>query len=135
MIPAITSFYAALLALLFIFLSKRVITTRREERVSIGDGNNPRLCRAIAVHNNFAQYVPFALLLITFVELSAAPVWLVHLLGLLLLAGRVLHVYGVGREPENFRMRTWAMVLTFTVLAIAAVQLLATTLIRWIIAA
>jgi len=133
MIPAITSFYAALLALLFIFLSKRVITTRREERVSIGDGNNPRLCRAIAVHNNFAQYVPFALLLITFVELSAAPVWLVHLLGLLLLAGRVLHVYGVGREPENFRMRTWAMVLTFTVLAIAAVQLLATTLIRWII--
>jgi uncharacterized membrane protein YecN with MAPEG domain len=135
MIPAITSFYAALLALLFIFLSKRVITTRREERVSIGDGNNPRLCRVIAVHNNFAQYVPFALLLITFVELSAAPVWLVHLLGLLLLAGRVLHVYGVGREPENFRMRTWAMVLTFTVLAIAAVQLLTTTLIRWIIAA
>ena len=76
-----------------------------------------------------------SVLLITFVELSAAPVWLVHLLGLLLLAGRVLHVYGVGREPENFRMRTWAMVLTFTVLAIAAVQLLTTTLIRWIIAA
>jgi uncharacterized membrane protein YecN with MAPEG domain len=135
MIPAITSFYAALLALLFIFLSKRVITIRREERISSGDGNNPRLCRTIAVHNNFAQYVPFALLLITFVELSAAPVWLVHLLGLLLLAGRVLHIYGVGREPENFRMRTWAMMITFAVLAIAAVQLLTTTLIRWIIAA
>ena len=134
MIPAITSFYAALLALLFIFLSKRVVTTRREERISIGDGNNPRLCRAIAVHNNFAQYVLFALLLITFVELSAAPVWLVHLLGLLLLIGRILHIYGVGREPENFKLRTWAMVLTFAVLAIAAVQLLTTTLIRWIIA-
>jgi uncharacterized membrane protein YecN with MAPEG domain len=134
MIPAITSLYAALLALLFISLSKRVSTTRREERVSIGDGNNPRLCRAIAVHNNFAQYVPFALLLITFVELSAAPVWLVHLLGLLLLIGRILHIYGVGREPENFKLRTWAMVLTFAVLAIAAVQLLTTTLIRWIIA-
>ena len=135
MIPAITSFYAALLALLFIFLSKRVVTVRREERVSIGDGGNARLRRAIAVHNNFAQYVPFALLLITFVELSAAPVWLVHLLGLLLLLARVLHVYGVGREPENFKLRTWAMLLTFAVLAIAAVQLVTTTLIRWIIAA
>jgi uncharacterized membrane protein YecN with MAPEG domain len=135
MIPAITSFYAALLALLFIFLSKRVITTRREEGVSLGDGGNARLRRAIAVHNNFAQYVPFALLLVAFVEQAAAPVWLVHLLGLLLLAGRCLHAYGVGREPESFRMRTWAMVLTFAVIAIAAVQLLTTTLIRWIIAA
>jgi uncharacterized membrane protein YecN with MAPEG domain len=135
MIPAIISLYAALLALLFIFLSKRVINTRRQERVSIGDGGNARLRRAIAVHNNFAQYVPFALLLIAFVELSAAPVWLVHLLGLLLLVARCMHAYGVGREPENFRLRTWAMVLTFAVLAISAVQLLTTTLIRWIIAA
>lgn len=135
MIPAITSLYAALLALLFIFLSKRVITMRREERVAIGDGGNARLRRGIAVHNNFAQYVPFALLLIAFVEFSAAPVWLVHLLGILLLIARFLHAYGVGREPENFRLRTWAMVLTFAVLAIAAVQLLTTTLIRWIIAA
>lgn len=135
MIPAVTSLYAACLALLFIVLSKRVINCRRAARVAIGDGDNPRLCRAIAVHNNFAQYVPFALLMIAFVEQSAAPIWLVHVLGLMLLVGRALHAFGVSREPENFKFRRWAMILTFAVLAIAAIQLLTTALIRWIIAA
>ena len=133
MTPVIVPFYAALLALLFIVLSKRVIQARRAARVAIGDGDNPRLRRAIAVHNNFAQYVPLALLLMTFVEMASAPYWLVHLLGLILLAGRGLHAYGVGQEKENFRLRRIAMLLTFAALAIAAVHLLTTTAIRLIV--
>lgn len=134
MTPVIVPFYAALLALMFIVLSNRVVKARRAARVAIGDGDNLRLRRTIAVHNNFAQYVPLALLLLIFVEISAAPVWLVHLLALMLLAGRVLHAYGVSQEQENFRLRSTGMVLTFAAIAIAAVQLLTTTLIRLLIA-
>lgn len=135
MTPVIVPFYAALLTLLFIVLSKRVIQARRAARVAIGDGDgdNPRLRRAIAVHTNFAQYVPLALLLMTFVEMASAPYWLVHLLGLILLAGRGLHAYGVSQEKENFRLRRIAMLLTFAALAIAAVHLLTTTAIRLIV--
>ena len=134
MIPAITSFYAALLALLFIFLSKRVITTRREERVSIGDGNNPRLCRAIAVHNNFAQYVPFALLLMTLVELTPAPLLLIHVLGLLLLVGRLVHAWGVSCANEKYTLRVVGITLTLLVIGLAALYLLWVAVVRYSIA-
>ena len=130
-IPAITSLYAALLALLFLILSVRVILTRRQERVPVGDGGNPRLCRVIGVHNNFAQYVPFALLLMTFVELAPAPILLVHVLGLLLLVGRILHAWGLSRE--NFRLRSAGITLTLVVIGLAAVYLLWVALVRLLI--
>ena len=38
--PAITPIYAALLGLLFILLSVRVIQLRRQESVALGDGGN-----------------------------------------------------------------------------------------------
>lgn len=131
---AIVPFYAALLALGFIALSRRVIRSRRQERVAIGDGDNPRLRRAIGVHNNFAQYVPLALLLLAFVELAAAPALLVHALSLTLLTGRCLHAYGVSQENEKFRYRILGMRLTFATIALAAIYLLVTTLLRLVIA-
>jgi len=131
---AVVPFYAALLALLFVALSIRVVKTRRRERVAIGDGDNPRLRRIIGVHNNFAQYVPLALLLLTFVELAAAPLLLVHLLCLLLLIGRCVHAYGVSQDSENFRFRALGMRLTFAAIALAALYLLVTALIRAFIA-
>ncbi|MEO8418025.1 MAG: MAPEG family protein [Methylophilaceae bacterium] len=124
-LPVIVPFYAALLGILFIVLSSRVIKTRRQERIAIGDGDNPRLQRAIAVHNNFAQYVPLALLLLMFVEMQQAPVLITHVLCLFLLVARLLHAYGVGHMHENFRFRSIAMFLTFSVIGLSAVFLLA----------
>lgn len=134
MMLAIVPVYAALLALLFVALSIRVVKTRRRERVAIGDGDNPRLRRAIGVHNNFAQHVPLALLLLAFVELAAAPILLLHILCLMLLVGRCMHAYGVSQESENFRFRTLGMRLTFASIALAAIYLLVATLIRLLIA-
>jgi uncharacterized protein len=64
----IVPFYASLLAAHYIFLSLRVVRMRRSNRVALGDANNLELQRAIRVHANFAEYVPFALLLVAFVE-------------------------------------------------------------------
>lgn len=134
MMLVVVPFYAALLALLFVALSIRVIKTRRRERVAIGDGDNPRLRRIIGVHNNFAQYVPLTLLLLAFVELAAAPLLLVHILCLMLLIGRCIHAYGVSQASENFRFRALGMRLTFAAIVLAALYLLVTTLIRLVIA-
>jgi len=65
--------YAALLALLFVFLSVRTIRMRRRLRIGIGDAENPVMLRAMRVHANFAEYVPMGLLLAFFVETSGAP--------------------------------------------------------------
>jgi uncharacterized membrane protein YecN with MAPEG domain len=116
--------YAAILALFFLLLSKRVIVMRRKAKVAVGDGGNPELARLIAVHNNFAQYVPIALLLLAFMELQHAPALLLHVLGITLLAGRIIHAHGVSQMQEPFRLRAIAVGLSFAVIATASVYLL-----------
>jgi len=116
----ITAFYAALLAVLFLVLSVRVIGWRRQARVEIGHGDNAQLLRRMRVHANFAEYVPFALLLMAFAESLTAPRPLIHLLGLVLVAGRLLHAYGLSQTPQILRYRVWGMTLTLIVIAIAA---------------
>lgn len=108
----ITAFYAAPLALLFVRLSLRTIHARRSTGISIGDGGQADLTRAMRVQANFAEYTPIALLMIVLAELQGLPGLLVHALGITLLAARLVHAYGVSREPEDFRFRIIGMQLT-----------------------
>ncbi len=124
MLPVITSIYAALLALFFIFLSIRVIRARREESIALGDGGNEKVRRAMRVQANFAEYVPLALLLIAFAEMQGLVSWMIHLLALLLLAGRLVHAYGVSQLQENYNYRVTGMVLTFGAIAGSSLMLL-----------
>jgi hypothetical protein len=116
----VTALYGGALALLFIFLATRVIGFRRSAKVSIGDGGNSALLRRIRVHGNFAEYVPFAIVLMALAESMTAPAWLLHAAGLALAGGRVCHAYGVSQSPENFRLRITGMAVTFTVLGVMA---------------
>lgn len=116
----ISAFYAALLAALFLLLSIRVVGWRRMQRVELGDGENRELLRRIRVHANFAEYVPFTLLLMALAESMAPPRPLLHLVGMILVAGRVVHAYGLSQTPHILRYRAWGMVLTFAALGIAA---------------
>ena len=121
---AITPIYAALFGLMFVYLSFLVIKQRRAAKISLGDGDNPALRKAIAVHNNFSQYVPFTLLLIAFVELNHASAYLVHGLCAALLIGRVAHAYGLAQAVQVMKLRQLGMVLTFAVIMIATLYLL-----------
>jgi uncharacterized membrane protein YecN with MAPEG domain len=120
MIPTIVPFYAAVLGLIFIFLSARVIVARRQFRVRLGSGGNEVLERCIRVQGNFAEYVPITIILLTFLELYGASKWLVHALCIALLLGRCIHAYCVGRIDEDIRQRRAGMALTFGTLFIAA---------------
>lgn len=120
----VTPLYAAILGLLFIVLSVRIIGLRRKLKVSLGSGEQPVLVRAIRVHSNFAEYVPLALLLLFFLELQMGPTLLVHLLCVALLIGRGIHAYGVSQVDENHRFRVAGMTLTFAVVISAALRIL-----------
>ncbi len=121
MIPTIVPFYAAVLGLIFIGLSARVIVARRQFRVRLGSGGQEVLERRIRVQGNFAEYVPLTVILLTFLELDGAAKWLVHLLCIAFITGRCLHAYCVSRIDEDIRQRRTAMILTFGTLAIAAI--------------
>lgn len=123
MLP-VTGLYAAILGFAFIWLAVRVIKARRTYRVAIGTGQHRLVERAVRAHGNFAEYVPFALLIMALCELNRAPDWGLHALGAALLAGRALHAWGITREPEDFRFRTAGMSLTFAVLSLGSAALL-----------
>ena len=126
----ITALYAALLTVLFVILSVRVIAMRRGSGAALGDGGDPGLLRKIRVHGNFAEYVPLGLILLGLAEGLRAPGWLLHLLGLALLVGRLLHAYGVSRTNEQFGFRVGGVALTLTMLISAAITCLTRALLH-----
>lgn len=118
--PQIIPFYASLLALLFLFLSYRVIRLRRALKASIGDAGDKQLLRAMRVHANFAEYTPLALLLLLALELQVFYPWALHVLGATLVVGRLLHAYGVSQTREQLQFRIAGMACTFAVMLVAA---------------
>lgn len=117
----VTPLYAALLALWFTLLSLHVISRRRAARVSLGDGGNGPLQRAIRAQANFAEYVPLALVLLLVIELSRYSIYLVHAIGILLVLARLLHGYALAWNPSFRQGRVWGAALTFVVLLAEAV--------------
>ena len=120
----ITSIYAALLALFFVGLSVRTLLLRRSLKIAIGDGGDKIMLRAIRVHSNFAEYVPFGLLLLYLAETQGAPSVAVHGVGLCLTIGRLSHAYGVSQENEQFKYRVLGISVTLTALVVSASFLL-----------
>lgn len=117
----ITALYAAILALIFVYLSRRIIKIRRKVKSAIGDAGDEQLKRAIRAHANFIEYVPLALLLFAFLEFQHAPAVLIHLLGILLVIGRIVHAYGLSQIKEDYRYRIVGTVITLNIILASAI--------------
>ena len=125
--PSITAAYAAILAILFVAMSGWVVVGRLQTDALFGDGGNDGMLRRARAQGNFAEYVPYALLLIALLEAGGAGHVLVHLLCLVLLAARLAHPFGMlapKNSPQQFACRGGGIVATFAVLLVAAVALL-----------
>lgn len=125
-----TALYAALLGLMFVVLSIKVIKQRRRYQVGIGSKGEATLERAIRVHANFAEYVPFALLLLFLAEYSGLATVYLHVLGATLVLGRFSHAFGVSQLKEPLQFRIFGMLLTFAVIILAAVAILTLQLLK-----
>ncbi len=125
---SVSGIYVALGGLLLIALTFRVVRLRQRLGVALGDGGNVALKRAIRVHANCTEYLPLGLVLLVALDLrQLAPVWL-HVLGAMLLTGRVLHALGVSRTQEPFPVRVTGMLLTLAAIVVASARLLITYL-------
>ncbi len=128
MTPIIVPGYAAIFVFIFVLLAVQVIRLRQKYMVGIGAGGHVDLERASRVHANFAEYVPFAILLLGFMEMQRQSIWLIHILAIALLVGRLVHAYGVSQPDEDINLRSTGMLLTFAVLIVAAIVLLVNAL-------
>lgn len=120
----ITPFFAAIFAVIYVILSLGVIKHRLGKKVSLGSGQDPQLEKAIRIQGNFAEYVPFALLLMWFLEIIAYEHTLVLILGTALLLARLAHVVGMREPKKYFIFRQLGALITFVVLLISAARLI-----------
>ena len=120
----ITALYAGLLVLVYLVLSTRTIIYRRDHKVEIGDGGDRELLRRMRVHSNFAEYVPIALVTMGLAESLGLPALGLHLIGIVLLAGRIVHAWGLSQTPHVLAMRAGGIVATLIALASGALACL-----------
>ncbi|MFT5137092.1 MAG: putative membrane protein YecN with MAPEG domain [Arenicella sp.] len=121
---ALTPIFAALLALIFLFLSLSVIKLRLVRKVSLGDGGDPSLRVAIRSHANFTEYVPMSLLLLWFVEAFTYSSNLVFILGSILVVARLAHIIGMHNPKDFMILRQLGVVATQGVIAVSSVRIL-----------
>ena len=120
----ITSIIASVLTIIFVRLSFAVIRLRRKNKVGLGNGGHEELERAIRAQGNFAEYVPFGIILIACLEINGAPWWLVAVPGITLIAGRLIHARGINMPPPDFSQRVLGMKFTFnTLIALVVLNL------------
>ena len=118
---SITLLYGSLLALILLGLSIRIVLLRRRHRVGIGVGEVRALERAVRVHGNFCEYVPIALILLLLLDLApAVSDWLVHLLGAMLVIGRIAHAIGLNQSADTSAGRVLGTLLTWLMLLFSA---------------
>ena len=113
----VTAIIASLLTMIFIKLSFAVIGLRRKNRVGLGSGGHDDLERAIRAQGNFVEYVPLGIILIACLELNGASWWLVLILGIMFIIGRLIHAVGINEPPPHFSKRVIGMKFTFYTLS------------------
>ena len=92
---SITAIYAAILALIILALGVNVTMHRVKLRISLGDGGNPQMLRMIRLHANAIDYVPIAVVLMAIYEVNGGWHWALHIVGIALVAGRLIQTAGM----------------------------------------
>ena len=103
--------FAALYVLFIAGLSANVSRLRIREKVSLGDGGNKIMQKAIRAHGNAVEnLLPFALLLLAYEAQGGPPQWILGM-GSLFLITRVFHAWGM-LGSKKFRFRRWGAGVT-----------------------
>ena len=98
--PAVSATVAALIGLLAVFLTLRVIALRVRFKVDAGHGGHAALAQAVRAHANLLELAPLALLLLAFAEWSIAWRGVIVALGVLLLVARLASAWGLSHSLE-----------------------------------
>ncbi len=121
----ITAFYAGLLGLWLCYLYTAVVKYRREYHVGLGDGDKEDLHKAIRIHGNFTETVPYVLIIMILLEMMSAPhLWILHVFGAGLIVSRLLHFMGLRKSSGASRERTIAGGMTIGLIIAGCVLLL-----------
>ncbi len=109
--------WVGLNALLLIYISARVGMARGKHKVSLGDGGNPEMVKAIRTQGNYIEYAPAAIGGLVLLALLNVSALVIHILGGVFFFGRVAHLLGLGMGvwPQGRTVGTALTMLTLLV--------------------
>ena len=122
--PQAAAFWTALLLILLVVLSALVVRQRRTHRVGLGDGGQATLQQASRAFGNAAEYIPAGIAAMILLSQLRSSFLLIHLIGLLLFVGRLVHGLAISGNGGVSAGRVVGMLLTWTAYIVAAVALL-----------
>jgi len=115
----VTLVTACVAGLILIWLSVRVIGSRVEGEVLIGNGDSDDLLYKVRTHGNFSEYAPLFLIILGAVEAAGGHSTALMAVAALFIVARFFHVFGMGPNA-NLKLRQIGMVGTFLSIAIVS---------------
>jgi len=107
----ITLLTAAAAIAVNIWLGARIVASRREHQVKIGDGGNEAVLRRMRAQANFTENTTLFLILLGGLELSGGNRRALGVIAAVFILARIAH--GIGMDgPHVFRWRTAGMMTT-----------------------
>jgi len=119
----ITSATAGVLALLFVGLAAYVSRLRMARGISLGDGGDRELNRAIRAHANLAEFAPLFLILLLALEWRGAATGFVATLAVTFVLARLAHAAGLMQRATSPPRQIGAGV-SYLLVVVAALALL-----------
>lgn len=116
--------WAGLHIVLLLVLSLLVVRQRQKHKVALGDEGVPELAQAIRAFGNATEYVPAAMVGIVVLALVQAPPLAIHVAGLVLFVGRVMHAIGLSTSGGTSFPRAIGIMLTWLAYVFLGVALL-----------
>jgi uncharacterized protein len=116
----VTSLYAGIAALLLVVVSILVTAARVKHKVNIGDGGKPEMLTAIRRQGNLVEYAPMTIILMALLELGGTAPWLLHVLGIAFIVGRLMHA-SVDLSARPGALRGIGTTVTWIVIAAGGV--------------
>lgn len=96
----ITPFYTGFFGIMLVILSWRVTKLRLKYEGKMSETGHSEMTAAVRAQGNLVEYIPMALLLMWMLEEMHFSPWMLHGLGILLVAARLLHIHGLS-DPSR----------------------------------
>lgn len=119
----VTALYAGVLAIFALVLSFQAGTFRGKTGVSVlfGDPANMDLAEKVRRHQNFLEYVPFIVILMSAIELNGGSAMFLHIVGIALVLSRIAHAIGLKHDNMGHPGRAIGAGATALITLVAAV--------------
>ncbi len=125
------SLYVGILGLIWMWLGSNAGRKRIREKVSIGDGGNIHVIRAMRGHANFVETAPMALIILIVAAAIGTPIFVIHIGGIALVVGRFLHGYHFVQDDAPGWQRAVGMILTVVVIVLGSLGLIGHSLMQF----